>query len=92
MNMKFFRRGASSPPWFAALGWVLLGALIAGCQPRSATLTNAQSPRALFSATVAAAPALPASQAPFDETPITPMETVGAPAGEPPTETATTSR
>ena len=92
MNMKFFRRGASSPPWFAALGWVLLGVLIAGCQPRSVTLTNAQSQRALFSAKLETTQSFAAPQAPFDETPITSMETVGTPAGEETPETATTSR
>ena len=81
MNIGLSRRGAASPLWIAALGWTMLGALVAGCQPRSATLANAATPRALFAVSVDT-PAFAAPQAPFDETPITPMETVGAAAGD----------
>jgi hypothetical protein len=82
MNVRLSRRGAASPPlWIAALRWALLGALVAGCQPRSATLTSAGSPRAQFAVSFDT-PASAAPQAPLDETPITSMETVGAPAGD----------
>jgi hypothetical protein len=81
MNIRHFRRGAAPPLWIAALVWAMLGALVAGCQPRSATLTSAgpQRPQFTFSFD---APASAAPQAPLDETPITSMETVGAPAGD----------
>ena len=81
MNIRLSRRGAASPLWIAALGWTMLGALVAGCQPRSATLLSAGTQRAQFAVSFDT-PAFAAPQAPFDETPITWIETVGAAAGE----------
>jgi hypothetical protein len=82
MNIRLCRRGAASPPqWIVVLGWALLGALVAGCQPKSVTLKSAAPQRAQFAVSFDE-PTFPAPQAPLDETPITSMETVGAPAGD----------
>ena len=91
MNIRLSRRGTASPLWIAAFGWSMLGALVARCHPRSATLAIPGAQRAQFAISVDTS-TVPAPQAPFDETPITAIETVGTPARESPTETATTSR
>lgn len=63
--------------YFAALGaTLLLQAALAGCSANAQRAPVAEAPVA-----VATTPsAMPEPRAPFEETPITPMESVGAPA------------